>query len=182
LKDPPVEEPLINKVAEVLVGPAPKVPPPQDGRQKATFNLSNIGKVTKTAEEVPVTKIDQRGPDKPIDAGVLRKAWDEFIALRRDQHAELAVLKREYVLSGTIITVSLVSDVEDMLIKNMKTSLITFLRDRTGSSSLMVEGKIIEIIQTDKKPYTNKDKFEHLAKKNPVLKEMKERFGLDPDL
>ena len=170
-----------------MVGPAPKVQPPpvlppQDGRLRSTFNLSNIGKVTKTAEEVPIAKNEQRTPDKPIDTDVLRKAWDDFISLRKDQHAELAVLKREYVLSGNLITVPLISDIEDMLIKNMKTSLITFLRDRTGSSSLMVEGKILDDIKTEKKPYTNKDKFEHLAGKNPVLKEMKERFGLDPDL
>jgi DNA polymerase-3 subunit gamma/tau len=165
----------------VLVGPASKPLPPQEGRQKSTFNLSNIGKVTKTAEEVPAAKNEQRMPDKPIDSNVLRQAWDDFMVLRKEQHAELAVLKRDYVLTGTVITVNLVSDVEDMLIRNMKTSLITFLRDRTGSSSLMVEGKIVIDLQTEKKPYSNKDKFEHLAEKNPVLKEMKERFGLDPD-
>lgn len=166
----------------MLVGPAPKIAPPQEGRQRSTFNLGNIGKVAKTAEEVPAVKSDGRTPDKPIDREILQKAWEEFMGLRKDQHAELAVLKRDYVLSGTIITVPLVSQVEDMLIKSMKASLITFLRDRTGNSSLLVEGKISEDIKTDKKPYTNKDKFEHLAGKNPVLKEMKDRFGLDPDL
>jgi hypothetical protein len=168
-------------VAEVLVGPPPKVPPPQEGRQKATLNLSNIGKVAKTAEEVPAVKTEQRAPDKPIDTIVLRNAWEEFMVLRRGQQAELEVLKREYVLTGTVITVSFISDVEEMLVKNMKTSLITFLRDRTGNSSLMVEGKIAEI-KSEKKIHGAKDSFNHLAEKNPVLKELKDRFGLDLDL
>jgi len=34
----------------------------------------------------------------------------------------------------------------------------------------------------ERKPRTPKEKFEHLAAKNPVLKELKDRLGLDPDL
>jgi hypothetical protein len=29
--------------------------------------------------------------------------------------------------------------------------------------------------------YTNREKFEHLMEKNPKLKDLKERFGLDTD-
>ena len=35
--------------------------------------------------------------------------------------------------------------------------------------------------QSKKIAYTNKEKFEHLAEKNPLLKELKEKLGLDPD-
>jgi len=37
--------------------------------------------------------------------------------------------------------------------------------------------------ESDKKKiaYTNKEKFDLLAEKNPLLKELKERLGLDPD-
>jgi len=34
---------------------------------------------------------------------------------------------------------------------------------------------------TKKVIYTNREKFEHLAEKNPNLLELKERLGLDPD-
>ena len=34
---------------------------------------------------------------------------------------------------------------------------------------------------TKKIAYTNKEKFDLLAEKNPMLKEMKERLGLDTD-
>jgi DNA polymerase-3 subunit gamma/tau len=29
--------------------------------------------------------------------------------------------------------------------------------------------------------YTSRDKFEYLLEKNPALREMKDRLGLDPD-
>ncbi|HZY78492.1 MAG TPA: hypothetical protein VFE50_03145 [Cyclobacteriaceae bacterium] len=173
---------MINKVSEILVGPTPKVPPPSEGRQRSTFNLSNIGKVAKTAEETPVVKNVERAPDKPIDTELLRKAWDEFTALRKNQVAEVTLLKRDYVLKGTTVVIPLNNPIEDPLLANMRTSLITFLRDRLGNSSLMVTGELQETTVVANQPYTNKDRFEHLAEKNPVLKELKERFGLDPEL
>ena len=35
--------------------------------------------------------------------------------------------------------------------------------------------------QSKKVAYTNKEKFDHLAEKNPVLNQLKEKFGLDAD-
>jgi len=35
--------------------------------------------------------------------------------------------------------------------------------------------------ETKKIAYTNKEKFDHLAEKNPALRELKERLGLDAD-
>jgi hypothetical protein len=186
---PQAKEKLIDKVAEVLVGNNPVVnvskvppPPPRDGRQRATFNLSNIGKVTKTSEEVPVVTQVERIPDKPIVEDQLRKAWDEFSVLRKNSVGEVTLLKRDYVLQGNTVIIPLSNPIEEPLLQNMRTSMITFLRDRLGNSSLMVVGKLQEIAPSQNMPYTNKDRFEHLASKNPVLRDMKERFGLDPDL
>lgn len=172
---------MINKVAEVLVGPTPKITPPQEGRQRTTFNLGNIGKVAKTAEEAPVAKTEERAPDKPINKEILQAAWQELVVLRKNQVAEVTLLKREYSIQGNTIIVPLNNPIEEPLLANMRTSIITFLRDRLGNSSLMVAGEL-QVSTAPNLPYTNKDKFEHLAEKNPVLKEMKERFGLDPDL
>lgn len=161
----------------------PKVEfPVQEGRQKSSFNLSNIGKVTKTAEEVPVAKVQERIPDKPIESVVLKKAWDDFIDLRKAITGDLSMLKRGFTVEGTIIKLDLAGNVEQILFDQMKTSLITFLRERTGNSSLLIQTQIIESSPDATKPRTTREKFNHLAEKNPVLKELKERFGLDPDL
>jgi DNA polymerase-3 subunit gamma/tau len=84
-------------------------------------------------------------------------------------------------VKGNTIVIPLNNPVEEPLLVTMRTSIITFLRDKLGNSSLMVSGEM-QVSVAPNLPYTNKDKFEHLAEKNPVLKEMKDRFGLDPDL
>lgn len=146
------------------------------------MNLGNIGKVVKTTEEVPVAKVTERIPDKPIDELLLKKAWEELTTLRKNQVAEVTLLKRDYTLQGNTIVIPLTNPIEEPLLHNMRAPMITFLRDRLGNSSLMVIGKLQEVQVDNSKPYTNKDKFEYLAARNPILKEMKERFGLDPDL
>ncbi|MEJ0033194.1 MAG: hypothetical protein WDO15_23950 [Bacteroidota bacterium] len=142
------------------------------------MNLSNIGKVQKTAEEKPVVRV----PDKPLEEDVLKKAWEDFIELRKKITPDLSMMKRGFLVEGNILKLDLNGTVEEMLFSSLKTSLIAFLRDRTGNSSLLIETKIIEQAQAEKKLYTTKDKFENLASKNPVLRELKDRLGLDPDL
>lgn len=168
-----------EKVIETVV--ETKMPVPE-GRQRSSFNLSNIGKVAKTAEETPVSKTRERIPDRPIDEEILKKAWDDFIEIRKATTPDLSMMKRGYAIEGSILRLSLAGSVEEMLFQSLKTSLITFLRDRTGNSSLLIQTTIIEQPATERKHYTAREKFDHLAEKNPVLKELKERFGLDPDL
>lgn len=92
------------------------------------------------------------------------------------------MLKRGFTIEASIIKLELAGNVEQILFDQMKTSLIAFLRERTGNSSLLVQTQIIEHAPDATKPRTTREKFNHLAEKNPVLKELKERFGLDPDL
>jgi DNA polymerase-3 subunit gamma/tau len=172
----------VEKVNEVLVGPTVKIPPAQEGRQRATFNLANIGKVQKTAEETPVSKPQERAPDKPIDEDILKRAWNDFIELKRPTNPDLAMMmNRTYSIEGNFIRLSL-NSVEEMMFQPVKTPLITFLRDRTGNSSLLIEVVVEEQAVETVKLHNAKDKFNYMAEKNPVLKELKDRFGLDPDL
>jgi DNA polymerase-3 subunit gamma/tau len=92
------------------------------------------------------------------------------------------MMTRGYTLEGSILKMKLAGPVEEILFQQLRTSLITFLRDRTGNSSLLIQTEIIEQPTGERKLHTPREKFEHLAEKNPVLKEMKERLGLDPDL
>ena len=112
---------------------------------------------------------------------MLRSAWEAFTALRKNQIGESEILRRGFEINGTKLKISLISDVEEMILNTMRTQLIAFLRDRTGNSSLLVEGQIDASTPVTRK-LNNKDSFHHLAEKNPVLKDLQERFGLDPDL
>ena len=72
----------------------------------------------------------------------------------------------------------LLSPVQETMLNNIKADLITHLRERLKNSTLLVVGQVLETDQK-KMMYTDTDKMEFMLDKNPMFKELKERFGLD---
>lgn len=110
----------------------------------------------------------------------LRSAWEEFAEQRRKFQAEYQLLAQPYILLDNRVIIHLLSPVQETMLNNIKSELTTHLRDRLKNSTMLVVG---ELTETDDKKmmYTSRDKFEFLLEKNPVLKELKERLGLDTD-
>ena len=100
--------------------------------------------------------------------------------MRKDQVAEFHLLSREIDLNGSIVTVALANTVEEPLLQSMMTDLVTYLRNRLSNPTIKIES-VMKESGKKKIAYTNKEKFDLLAEKNPLLKELKERLGLDPD-
>jgi hypothetical protein len=119
--------------------------------------------------------------NEPFTEQQLRAAWEEFAAQRKKYQAEFQMLSQPYTLKeGRHIIVSLLSPVHETMLHNIKTELTAFVREKLRNTSIQVSGEMIAA--DDKKIiYTNRDKFDYLAGKNPILKELKDRLGLDTD-
>lgn len=122
----------------------------------------------------------ENGVSKPLDVEQVKKVWKDFAELRKNQIAEYNLLARDFELQGSQVILPLNNPVEEPLLQGVRTSLITYLRDKLSNSSVTVTG-VLKEVESKKMIYTNKDKFEHMVQKNPALKELKERFGLDPE-
>jgi DNA polymerase-3 subunit gamma/tau len=70
--------------------------------------------------------------------------------------------------------------VEEPLLQAMKADLLAHLREKLNNSTIQLEG-VLQQFETKKRVYTNKEKFDYLTEKNPYLKQLQEKFGLDPD-
>jgi hypothetical protein len=66
------------------------------------------------------------------------------------------------------------------MLNNIKSDLSAYLRERLRNNTIQIMG---ELQSSDEKKviYTNREKFDYLAEKNPLLKELKDRLGLDTD-
>ena len=137
-------------------------------------------------------KTDQKTEDKqsasspekilsePFTEQQLRSAWNEFAEQRRKFQAEFQMLSQAYEVKDKHIIVNLLSPVHDTMLTNIKIELTAFLREKLRNYSIQVSGHLTA--SDDKKViYTNRDKFDYLADKNPILKELKDRLGLDTD-
>jgi hypothetical protein len=117
---------------------------------------------------------------KPLTEEQLREAWTDYAALRRGQVAEFHLLSRQVDVTGSVVTVALANTVEEPLLQSMMTDLVSYLRNKLGDPSIKVES-VMKESDLKKIAYTNKEKFDLLAEKNPLLKDLKERLGLDTD-
>jgi len=63
----------------------------------------------------------------------------------------------------------------------MRIELGSFLREKLGNNLITVSSEMKVVEDDKKKLYTNRDKLDFLMDKNPLLKEMKDRLGLDTD-
>jgi hypothetical protein len=83
-------------------------------------------------------------------------------------------------LNENKITIQLANLVEEPLLQGIRTQLTAYLRDKLNNSNINVFG-VMQAFETKRVAYTNKEKFDFLAEKNPILLELKERLGLDTD-
>ncbi len=89
------------------------------------------------------------------------------------------LLKGEITLEGTVIHLSLNNLIQQQELNLFKEELMQFLRTELKNFSITLESFIKREGETGRKMYTSVEKFNHLAKKHPVLNLMKIEFGLE---
>lgn len=134
--------------------------------------------VNKAAEEKPAYGPAEENVE--YTEADLKKVWDEFAETRKAYQAEYHLLTQPYRKEAHVITVLLHNPVEETLLNTFRSDLTTYLRERLKNSSIQVTGEL-QAADSKKTMYTNREKLEHLMEKNPFLKELKDRLGLDTD-
>lgn len=117
---------------------------------------------------------------KPLTDEQLRSAWSDYAQLKKSQVAEFHLLSRTVDVQGSTVTVALANSVEEPLLQTILPDLLTYLRNKLSNPTIKVES-VLKKENAKKIAYTNKEKFDLLAEKNPILKELKDRLGLDTD-
>jgi hypothetical protein len=156
-------------------------PPTENSKARSTpktVKLTDLLKTDTKKEEKEASTI--KIPDEPFTPEQLRSTWKAFAEQRKKFQAEFQMLSQPYELRGSQVIVSLYSSVHESMLNSIKSELSSFLREKLKNNSIQVMGEFQH--SDDKKViYTNREKFDYLAEKNPLLKELKDRLGLDTD-
>lgn len=152
---------------------------PKEVKSKTTLNLGNLLK-----PPIPKVSTEEKAIEFTNDGSVnieqLRESWTRYAEFHKNNVAEYHLLNRGFELEGNMITIHLNNAIEEPLLQSIKIDLVTYLRDRLKNNNLLLSTKLKEVIST-KMAYTNKEKFEAMVEKNPLLIQLKDKFGLDPD-
>lgn len=112
----------------------------------------------------------------------LAETWQQFVAKRQELglQQELLILKEQYSLEDKHITVPIANEALEPTFERFRADLLLFLRDSLENDHISISSEIREI-ERGKMLYTDREKFEHLKKKYPALKDLQEKLGLDPE-
>ena len=149
-------------------------------KDKAKVNI-NLGNLLKVEKKDATTEIQvQAAVDQPFTPEQLKAVWDQFAESRKKFQAEYHLLMQGYELKGTQLTLHLHNAVQELMLNNMRMELSALLREKLKNNSITLVGVIVE--QEERKViYTAREKFDYLVQRNPMLKELKDRLGLDTD-
>jgi DNA polymerase-3 subunit gamma/tau len=117
----------------------------------------------------------------PFTQEQLTLLWDEFAeTLKMDSPHVYSTLKgqRPVLAEGFVIEFGIDNIVLEEELNLKKTDLMEFLRSGLGNYQIQLQTRITES-QKDLKPYTDKEKFERMAEKNPALRTLREELDLE---
>lgn len=113
----------------------------------------------------------------------LKMNWRKFAFKAKDENLKTlhaAMVDRDPVLKPDFeIHYTVANDIQLEFIETHKTELVQFLRSQLKNKAIQLILKIETIAAV--KPATSKDKFQEMAKRNPNLKDLRNRFKLDFD-
>ena len=110
------------------------------------------------------------------------KFWSDYAAkLKADRNMSLFTIftsDAPVMLKPYQFEVVVANKVQENLFRDEKPSLMNYLRVGLKNFNIEVSTRVDEI-KAAKRPYTNSEKYQHMASKNPQLAELRRRFNLD---
>ncbi len=122
---------------------------------------------------------------KPFTFEDVQKAWFKFLNIdeKENKTSVIILLKNRLIeLDNNTIWIKLENLIQESKLNEFKDDLMFFIRNELQNSAIYLKTSIIEEENLQKSFKTDKEKFNDLAAKNPVLLDLKELLGLDIDL
>lgn len=100
----------------------------------------------------------------------------------KGNNIEVALLKQPYEISGQEIVFMLSGELQNDIFTKLSPELTGLLRQSLRNDRIVVTSVIKEEQESSsKKLYTSSDKLTYLIEKSPLLKEFRDRLGLETD-
>ena len=123
------------------------------------------------------------GTDKnPFTMDDFLKKWNEYtVKLKKESKMSLVTIftsEAPIMLRPYDFEVVVSNKAQDNNFRDEKPDLLNFLRVQLKNFDINIATRIDETI-VSKRPYTDQEKFQHMASRNPQLIELQKSFNLD---
>ena len=161
---------------------------PKPAKNRATLRIpkpEELGKVkreqSKVSDKPEEIENEEASAEAAIDIKQLEVSVNDFALMLKEKglNAEASILLKGFEIQEGKMLFKLRNVLEEDLLNNLKQDLTKKLREE-GNPFIHIT-TVTEKDDSKKMLYTNKEKFDHILNKKPILKEFKDRFGLDTD-
>jgi DNA polymerase III subunit gamma/tau len=166
----------------------PHKPEPVKERESKTFSIKDIiseepGPYVKkiSPESIPVKNEPKEGKPELNDnnfSTIWREFTDDVISDGPRVASMFKSIKPELQNEGTILIHLSNADQRDMFDRNYKQKLTAYIEARFDANEIDVE-TVVDLSETNEILYSDEQKYNYLAAKYPVIKEIKKAFNLD---
>lgn len=119
---------------------------------------------------------------EPFSQDQLNDGWIKItLGYKNDQPRMFSALTAQnLVLKDNFeVELKLNNQLQEEEVQKIRPSLQNSLQQELKNCKIILSTRIAKSDELDKKLYSDKEKFDHLAQKNPVLLNLKQQFGLD---
>ena len=181
------DKPAIQSTAEHADKPPSKPLSPNLKKTAKIPSFSDLVNQVSEVKEEPAKKLEEPADEMinkdPLEEGSLSKLWKEYGEKLKDlaKDNESNFMRKSFrIIDDNTIQVEINNSVEEDILQRFKTDFILFLKKNLNNDHIKIE-TVLSREETSEKIYTNTDKFNYLAKKNPVILKLKNTFGLDTE-
>lgn len=122
--------------------------------------------------------------DLPVTIEKLKETWLQFFEKRKDNGKALLQTfanKKIRLEDESKVVITLINKIEEGILEDFKVDLMEHLKHQNQNRKIVLEAEINEEEAKERRPYTSSEKFTFLLEKHPLLREMADKFGLDPE-
>jgi DNA polymerase-3 subunit gamma/tau len=165
----------------------PVPPPPSVSIKNAMKGNLSVSQPSETAntqkQEIAEQPAEyQTNESKAFTQEQLNAVWQryatEFHSNNPRMHATLTT-SMPALKNNFLIELTLNNNLQQEEVEKIKYPILNFLRKELTNGKIDLVILIAETPQGNKRMYSDREKFDHLAQKNPALLKLKQQFGLD---
>ena len=180
LFDPPAAETAPR--AAPPIEPSEKTSRPSWGSSKHLAATPRLDQLSASTEEINGKAASAaKKADLELTSENLVKEWKTYLQGIPQETVRNLLLNTEVRLDGETLTAQVTSALIENTLREER-GLLEYLREKFGNSRLALSIQVVKPVgapaQPAGKPLTNKEKLLKLYEKNPLVKEMAERFSL----
>jgi len=174
-----IQEPVVKIVKPVST---PEIKKPQGLRKTPRLTLVTEDPSPDTENQETSSETKEPIVDESYSDHNLKDHWKSYAQKIKAQgkDSEFTILNQELSIKEHTIEIKLKNAFQEDILERFKADLLQYLRENLKNNKIKIATHLIPQKESEL-IYTSQEKFNHLAKKNPYLKTLKDKLGLDTE-